>query len=148
MYNHTISPDALAHIRGGAEAPQLRGIVRFYQKPGYVLAEIHVSDLPQSNSSGFFGLHIHEGGSCAGTGFPETGSHYNPSGSPHPVHAGDLPPLLLCNGGADMIVRTDRFRVSDIIGKTVVIHSAPDDFHTQPSGNAGNKIACGIVVKR
>ncbi len=56
------------------------------------------------------------------------------------MHAGDLPPLLSNNGRAYCQVLTGRFRVSDVIGKTVVIHSGPDDFMTQPSGNAGEKI--------
>ncbi len=46
-----------------------------------------------------------------------------------------------------MKVLTDRFRIEEIIGGTVVIHDAPDDFHTQPSGNAGAKIACGVIQK-
>ena len=47
---------------------------------------------------------------------------------------------------AHLEVRTDRFHVRDIIGRTVVIHSDPDDFRTQPAGNAGTKIACGVIV--
>ena len=65
----------------------------------------------------------------------------------HPKHAGDLPPLMGCQGNAYLAVKTDRFIVHDIIGKTVVIHSDPDDFHTQPAGNAGKKIACGVIRK-
>ena len=104
-----------------------------------------ITGLPQT---GFFGFHIHEGKSCGGTKFSETGSHYNPQNTAHPEHAGDLPPLLWCRGNAYLSVRTDRFSVIDIIGRTVVIHSDPDDFHTQPAGNAGKKIACGVIRKR
>ncbi len=136
---------ASAHIVGGKEAPKLRGSAIFTQKNGYVLAEFHVVGLPSGNPSGFFALHIHEGGSCGGENFSETGSHYNPGGVPHPNHAGDLPPLLYRDGKAWLAVETDRFQVKDIIGKTVVIHSGPDDFHTQPAGNAGTKIACGVI---
>lgn len=63
----------------------------------------------------------------------------------HPKHAGDLPPLLACQGSAYLSVKTDRFCVEDILGRTVVIHSDPDDFHSQPAGNAGKKIACGVI---
>lgn len=63
----------------------------------------------------------------------------------HPDHAGDLPPLMRSNGNAFSAVVTDRFTPSDIVGRTVVIHSNPDDFSTQPSGNAGKKIACGVI---
>ncbi len=136
---------ASAHITGGKEAPKLRGNALFSQKQGYVLAEFHVVGLPSDNPSGFFALHIHEGGSCGGESFSETGSHYNPGNALHPNHAGDLPSLLYCGGEAWLAVETDRFEVRDIIGKTVVIHSGPDDFHTQPAGNAGTKIACGII---
>lgn len=54
---------------------------------------------------------------------------------------------MLYNGGAYMNVATDRISVKDIIGRAVVIHSMPDDFTSQPSGNAGNKIACGAIFK-
>lgn len=148
MYDRKPSPDASAQITGGPDAPQLRGYALFYQKHDHVLAEVHVTGLPQNNASGYFGLHIHAGGSCSGAAFADTGSHYNPTAAQHPSHAGDLPPLLLCNGGAWMSVRTERFRVQDIIGRTVVIHSGPDDFHTQPAGSAGTKIACGVIEKR
>lgn len=68
-------------------------------------------------------------------------------GQAHPEHAGDLPPLIRCRGNAYLSFRTDRFSVNEIIGRTVVIHSDPDDFHTQPAGNAGKKIACGVIQK-
>ena len=137
-------PDAVAVIRGGMEAPNLNGEVRFYQNRDSVTVIADITGIPYSEN-GFFGFHIHEGISCSGENFADTGSHYNPSGNPHPRHKGDLPPLLKCNGGAYMTVLTDRFRVADIIGKSVVIHSMPDDFTTQPAGNAGTKIACGVI---
>lgn len=74
-----------------------------------------------------------------------TGGHVNPENTLHPNCAGDLPPLLGNQGMAYILVLTDRFRVSDILGKTVVIHGDPDDFHTQPAGNSGMKIACGMI---
>ena len=139
--------DAVAEIRGGVEAPQLAGCVEFYQENGCVLIMARVSGLPESET-GFFGFHIHQGESCSGTGFSETGSHYNPTAQAHPKHASDLPPLLACQGNAYLSVKTDRFSVKDIIGRTVVIHSDPDDFHSQPAGNAGKKIACGVIRRR
>ena len=78
----------------------------------------------------------------------ETGSHYNPKGQAHPKHAGDLLPLLECQENAYLSVKTDQFSVNEIIGRTVVIHSDPDDFHTQLAGNAGMKIGCGVIYKR
>ena len=140
-------PDAVAEIRGGVDAPQLSGCVQFYQENGCVLIVARVSGLPERETS-FFGFHIHYGESCSGTGFSETGSHYNPMDQAHPRHVGDLPPLLAWQGNAYLSVKTDRFSVNDIIGRTVVIHSDPDDFQSQPAGNAGNKIACGEIRKR
>ena len=139
--------DAVAKIRGGMEAPQLSGCVEFYQENGCVLIVARISGLPKKSATGFFGFHIHQGEHCSGMDFPETGSHYNPTAQPHPKHAGDLPPLLECQGNAYLSVKTDRFSVNDIIGRTMVIHSDPDDFRSQPAGNAGKKIACGVICK-
>ncbi|MCH5352068.1 MAG: superoxide dismutase family protein [Acutalibacter sp.] len=148
MRNCSACPEAIACIRGGSEAPGLSGEVRFYQERGCVLVVANIAGLPQESGPDFFGFHIHEGGDCSGEGFSDTRGHYNPTNAPHPNHAGDLPPLMLCNGGAYLAVRTDRFCVRDIVGRTVVIHSGPDDFHSQPAGNAGIKIACGVICRR
>lgn len=145
MYSQAKHPDAVALIRGSAENPQLSGCIQFYQEHGAVLVVADIHGLPQNSETGFFGFHIHEDKACAGPGFSETGSHYNPLSAAHPMHKGDLPPLLMCKGNAYLTVRTDRFSVKDIIGRTVVIHSNPDDFHSQPAGNAGTKIACGEI---
>ncbi len=147
MYCCPACPHAAAQIKGGAQTPQVTGEVRFYQECGAVLVVADISGMP-TGETGFFALHIHEGNSCGGEGFAQTNGHYNPSGAAHPDHAGDLPPLMRCGERAFLAVRTDRFCVQEIIGKTVVIHGGPDDFHTQPAGNAGTKIACGEICKR
>lgn len=77
--------------------------------------------------------------------FANAMAHYDPEGCPHPYHAGDMPPLFGNNGFAFSAFITDRFSIREIIDKTVIIHSAPDDFMTQPSGNSGAKIACGVI---
>ena len=140
-------PAAVAILRGGASMPKLHGEVRFYHARQGVLVVAKVSNLPKGNTAGFFGFHIHEGTDCGGEGFGNTGSHYSPTPSPHPMHAGDLPPLLECCGKARLVVWTERFSPWEVIGRTVVIHSQPDDFHSQPSGNAGEKLACGVIRK-
>lgn len=140
-------PDAVARIAGGEEAPQLSGCVQFYQESGCVLIDARITGLLKGSETGFFGFHIHQGRDCSGAGFSGTEGHYNPIGQEHPEHAGDLPPLLWCMGNAYLSVKTDRFSVDEIIGRTVVIHSDPDDFHSQPAGNAGKKIACGVIQK-
>lgn len=111
-----------------------------------VFVEVSVVGLPET-ATNFFALHIHEGANCLGEGFLNSGSHFDLGSSDHPRHAGDLPPLLANHGKAYMKVFTDRFRVEDVIGKTVIIHHDPDDFRSQPSGNAGSKIACGVIQK-
>lgn len=105
---------------------------------------MEITGLPKTET-GFFAFHIHEGENCGGEGFSDTGGHFNPGGAMHPSHAGDLPQLLADHGKAFMKVLTGRFCVEEVIGKTVIVHAGPDDFHTQPSGNAGAKIACGVI---
>ena len=135
---------AVANIRGNAQYPLLRGSVRFLPRREGTLVVAQIRGLPET-ATGFFGFHIHEGASCGGVDFSGTGGHFNPTGSPHPGHAGDLPPLLRVGGKAFLAVLTDRFCPEDVIGKTVVLHAAPDDFTSQPAGNAGQKIACGEI---
>lgn len=145
MTNRFSQPAAMALITGSPEAPDIRGSVKFYPQREGTLVTAEVWGLPDTSPSGFFALHIHEGGSCEGQGFPETGGHFNPNNSLHPLHAGDLPPLLNNFGKAYMAVLTGRFHPGEIVGKTVVIHSGADDFHSQPAGNPGRKIACGVI---
>ena len=147
MRNDMMRFNAVAFVKGGDEAPRLSGVVRFFQKNDGVLVEARITGLPGSQT-GFFAMHIHEGRCCGGEDFSETRGHYNPDNMPHPNHAGDLPPLLSFSGNAYMTVMTNRFRVSEIIGRTVVIHSDPDDFYSQPSGDSGEKIACGVIRRR
>ena len=109
MYICPACPDAVACMQGGPEAPCLSGEVQFYQKRGAVLVAVHVSGLPRESETGFFALHIHEGGSCSGENFSDTGGHYNPHNEAHPRHAGDLPPLLLCGGGAYLALGSRRW---------------------------------------
>lgn len=146
-------PDARASIAGSEEYPMLRGVMNFYQNENGILIATDILGLPIQPPSkrGVFGLHIHEGSSCTGNeydAFADAMMHYNPLQMPHPFHAGDLPPLFSTSrGDAFFIFFTDAFRLEDIIGRTVIIHSAPDDFTTQPSGNSGEKIACGVITR-
>lgn len=146
MRQQRMFPAAVADIRGAEDYPHLRGQVRFYPRRNCVLVEANVQGLPETKT-GFFGFHIHAGEACTGEAFADTGSHYNPAETPHPSHAGDLSPLLSCHGNAYLAVATGRFRVADLIGRTVVIHDGADDFTTQPAGNAGTKIGCGVIRK-
>ena len=140
-------PQAMAWVTG-APGTDLSGLVKFYQTPfAGVLVEAELFNLPDMNTPGssqFYALHIHEFGDCTNS-FQNTGEHYNPAKLPHPEHAGDLIPLLSNGGYAWIAFYTNRFTVGDILGRSVVIHSHPDDFTTQPSGNSGTKIGCGVI---
>lgn len=144
-------PEAQAEITGGSAYPGIKGEVSFYPLWRGSLVIVSVSGLPGSEGEcreNFFGFHIHEGAACTGNEadpFADTGQHYNPGNCPHPAHAGDFPPLLGNDGYALSIFYTDRFFPEEIVGRTVVIHSMPDDFRTQPSGDSGEKIACGEI---
>lgn len=137
-------PEAIARVAGSEQAPCLYGNVKLYQMGKNILVVADIGGLP-SSETGIFGLHIHMCGDCTGDAFENTGPHYNPKDTEHPNHAGDLPPLFSCGGKAFLAVLTDRFCMQEVLGRTVVIHSKPDDFHSQPAGNAGDKIACGVI---
>lgn len=145
-------PQAISIINGGNEHPDLKGKVYFYQTRSGVLVVTQISGLPVNDdrcSQPVFAYHIHSGSSCSGNEtdqFADALVHYDPYSCPHPYHAGDMPPLFGCNGIAFSAFLTDRILVNEIIGKTVIIHSNPDDFMTQPSGNSGMKIGCGEII--
>ncbi|MCH5297493.1 MAG: superoxide dismutase family protein [Ruminococcus sp.] len=144
-------PQAEAIIKGSSDYPNINGKVRFYRTKFGVLVAAEVFGLPTSTSkccNRVFGFHIHEGDMCSGDSedsFANAMSHYNPQDCTHPHHAGDMPPLFENGGYAFNIFLTDRFEINEIIGRTVIIHSNPDDFTTQPSGDSGSKIACGVI---
>lgn len=139
-----MEPFAYAQIVGNRTNPQLRGVAYFYPSPKEGLwVEVEVYGLPV-NPSDFYGMHIHEIGNCTKP-FDQTGSHYNPNETLHPEHAGDLPPLLGNDGYAYICFFTNRLTTTDIIGRSIIIHSSADDFTTQPAGNSGEKIACGVI---
>ena len=113
------------------------------------MAEIYgLPDIEQQYLGKFFGFHINEGSVCAEIltdPFADTWEDYNPDLADYPQRAGDLPVLLSFYGMAWMVVYTGRFRPQQVVGRTVVIHSQPDDYRTQPHGNAGEKMACGEI---
>lgn len=141
-------PTAAAWVRGGSDYPNISGLVKFYQTTyGGILVEAEVFNLPnidEKSSSNFYAMHIHESGDCRNN-FANVGGHYNPGNTLHPNHAGDMPPLLGNQGYAYSVFYDKRFTIADIIGRSVIIHANPDDFITQPSGNSGEKIACGEI---
>lgn len=141
---------AAANIAGSNEQPQLNGSVKFFQTPyDGILIQAEIFGLPDSSKdslSNFYAMHIHETGNC-NPPFDETGAHYNPDNKPHPYHAGDLVSLLSNRGYAYGVFFDTRFKIDDVIGMSVIIHSGTDDFTSQPSGNSGDKIGCGVIIR-
>lgn len=146
-------PEAYAKIRGSEEYPNLSGYVYLFAAQGGSIVWVEVKEVTDEDgkpASGFRGFHIHDGRACtgnAGDPFADAGAHYNPAGREHPDHAGDLPPILVSSGYGWMQLYTGRFRPEEVIGRTVIIHGMTDDMHTQPSGDSGVKIACGIIER-
>lgn len=141
-------PFAIAQIHGNAANPLLNGTALFYHTcTGGILIQLEIFHLPDEQlpqMSGFFGLHMHEMGDCTPP-FDRTGSHFHPDNRQHPEHAGDFPPLLSNHGYAWMVFYDDRISPRNVINRSIVIHAHADDFFTQPSGNSGDKIGCGVI---
>ena len=131
------------------------GTATFTQMENGVQIAIQASRL----SSGRHGFHIHETGRCDAPGFQSAGGHLNPTSRNHGLedpggpHAGDLPnmiirpdgagshtvlnPYVTLGGGPNSLFKRD--------GTAIVIHAAPDDYQTDPSGNSGDRVACGVI---
>ncbi|MBA3904452.1 MAG: superoxide dismutase [Rhodocyclaceae bacterium] len=118
---------------------------------------VRVSASASGLTPGAHGFHIHEKGDCSAPDGMSAGGHFNPGGHPHghphmgPHHAGDMPMLETDSYGnarlsADLPGVTLE-GATGIVGKGVIVHAAPDDFKTQPTGNSGARMACGVIVK-
>ena len=130
------------------------GTVTFIQKGDKVTVNAKVSGL----TPGGHGFHVHEKGDCSAPDAMSAGGHFNPTGKPHGSpdvpdhHAGDMPMLQADASGnatlsADIDVITIGGGATDIVGKSVIVHKDADDFKTQPTGNSGARVACGIITK-
>lgn len=148
---HDAVPQATAHIFGSKKYDSLRGTVSFYDIGYAILVTYSFYGIPYQPGKcqhKVLGFHIHEGTSCTGNlndPFADAKGHYNPEGCEHPAHAGDLPPIFANGETAWGAVITTRFKLRDILGRAIIVHAMADDFHTQPSGDSGEKIACGII---
>jgi len=151
--------EAEAVLIGGPLAPRINGMVRFKDVPGGVEVFVHVEGLPPYQPAregrppvGPHGFHIHEKGDCTvgdpANPFTAAGPHWNPDHQPHGNHAGDFPVLFSNCGLATMTFFTNRFKVAEIVGRSVIIHENPDDYRTQPNGAAGRRLACGGIKRK
>ncbi|MBN6150656.1 superoxide dismutase family protein [Xanthomonas sp. AmX2] len=104
-----------------------------------------------------FAFHVHERGDCSAADASSAGGHFNPLGTPHgraghgPHHAGDMDNL---NANAEGVAQVDLVlhgvvlgggAATDIAGRALVVHADPDDYRSQPAGNAGARVACGVI---
>jgi len=152
----TVSPGGpsaeamLAPTKGNTAA----GKVEFVEKGGKVLVTASVTGLPP----GPHGFHIHEKGDCSAPDGTSAGGHFNPEGKPHGApgsaahHGGDMPMLVADGSGkaaltAEIDVVTIDGGATGIVGRSVIVHKDADDFRTQPTGNSGARLACGVIRK-
>ena len=157
---------ALAGCRGGfvGSAPEraesqlkptaghaVNGTVSFTQAGKKIRVVAEVSGL----TPGAHGFHIHEKGDCSAPDGTSAGGHYNPHGKHHghpdteQHHAGDMPQLIADSTGlARMTAYLEGLEMSALNGLSIIVHAAPDDFKTQPTGNSGTRQACGVITLR
>ena len=130
------------------------GTVQFEQKGNMVVVTAVMTGLKPNAEHGF---HVHEKGDCSAPDAMSAGGHFNPGGKAHSHygkaerHAGDMPNLRTDAAGATRVMwETDLLSVgtgaNGVVGRSVVIHRDPDDYTSQPAGNSGPRLACGVVV--
>jgi len=133
------------------------GTVTFSQRGNRIRVEANVRGLKPDAEHGF---HVHEKGDCSSGDGMSAAGHFNPGGSPHgnyhaggPMHAGDMPNLRADGeGNARAVFETAGMSIgsgqADIVGKGLIVHRDPDDYKSQPAGNAGARLACAVIRKR
>ena len=137
------------------EGNDVRGTVSFTEAPEGVRVVASVMGLEE----GEHGFHIHETGDCSAPDASSAGGHYAPDDSPHGAptdaqdqrHLGDLGNITAEANGQASYERVDEYLTlsgpNSIIGKAVIVHENPDDLETQPTGNAGPRLACGVIER-
>lgn len=128
------------------------GIVNFQQRGDKVLVEAKLSGLQPNSIHGF---HVHDKGDCSSGDGMGTAGHFNPHGKSHGSqdaehHAGDMPALQAdANGNAQATFTLQGATIgagpADLLGRGVIVHAGPDDYKTQPTGNSGARVACGVI---
>jgi superoxide dismutase, Cu-Zn family len=152
---------AAANVLGAAHA-QIRtpdgravGSAVIPIRSGVIVVQIAASGL----RPGRYGVHLHAVGRCEGPAFESAGPHWNPTGrrhgsrNPQGHHLGDLPNLVIAANGTGRLEFTipgtgawdGAHPLFDADGASILIHAAPDDYRTDPSGNSGARIACGVL---
>lgn len=152
MPDHPISHDAVARLWGADGKPV--GTASLHEGKGGLKLTVKVNGL----TPGEHGIHIHTIGKCEAPGFTTAGGHWNPTmhqhGKLNPMgpHQGDLPNLVVGADGRGTLTVTIAGAtlegLMDADGGAIVIHEKADDLKTDPSGNSGARIACGIVMAK
>ena len=137
-----------------ASGSNVTGEVNFTQRDGKVQFELSVQNL----TPGEHAVHLHEKGDCSAADASSAGGHWNPTMKPHgkrgegtAFHKGDIANMNVGNDGKGTLsLSIDGWSIggpdsTNIVGKSVIIHEKADDFTTQPSGNAGSRLSCGVI---
>lgn len=134
------------------------GQAGFTEVAGGVRVLLEAKGLPPGDKA----VHLHAVGKCEPPAFESAGAHFNPSNKQHGLlnsagsHAGDLPNFTIAADGAGRLetfseritLGTGETSLFGADGTAVVVHAGPDDFQTDPAGNSGPRIACGVVTKK
>lgn len=153
---------ALAGVPGGPNAPgntgkSTTGNLQFITTTGAVQLTGQITGLTPNAEHGF---HIHQTGTCTGPDFKSAGEHFNPEGAMHGAptsaahHLGDLAAVKADATGTATVSATIADATlndggpHDLVGKALIVHAKPDDYKTQPSGNSGDRIACGVIERQ
>lgn len=115
-----------------------------------------VADVAGVDTDGMHGIHVHENGQCDHAGddgkhFSTAGGHFNPTGTEHacpptdPRHAGDLGNIQVTGGKGHLEVTATNLSFDQLRGKAIILHAGEDDCKTQPTGNSGDRLACGVA---
>jgi len=149
--------EALAIISGTVPDTSVIGTVEFRTVSGKVKMSLTLSIPVMANKS--VAVHIHEMGECGDMGKMAHG-HWNPTNQQHgkwgtgSFHSGDIGNISLdANGAGTMALETDLWTIggdekTNILNRSIIVHSGVDDFTSQPSGNAGSRIGCGVITNK
>jgi Cu-Zn family superoxide dismutase len=147
-------PRAVAALRP-TQGNTVTGEITFTQKGSKTLVTGEVRGLAPGREHGF---HVHEKGDCSAADGMSAGGHFNPMTTQHgnyamsPHHSGDMPNIKAdANGVARISWEDDELTVKDgpasVVGRAVIVHRDPDDYKSQPAGNSGPRLACGVIAK-
>lgn len=149
----TSTEQAIATI-GSASGSNVTGMAVFTQNGDYITLTIEIENV----SPGVHAVHIHESGDCSSGDGKSAGGHWNPTDVAHgkwgegEFHLGDLGNITVGEDGrGGFELTTDLWEIGtgsdvDVVGKGIIVHADADDFTSQPSGNAGARIGCGVIV--